>query len=415
MSVWKVQYRVEESLYSSETKDWFCTVDDSDYRCLRVTNKCGLTLPHVEDEIGFTKIDTGVRVAVPKGYAVLVAQLRPSKVRRGACEALPCVANGVVDSGYRGSVKIIIYYNALTSVIPRGCMTIRLAIVRLSEIRPDTRMLFYLYDAGHDYECGMEFVHSVRKAAESGAGDAEPQLPPDGSELWKGTGCSALTCLYDCGVRCATHYHTTDENISFVVLGNGAAVLGLKELPQEQDGPTTVSFFSSGEFATLLPFHSTFLEKRDEDAGYDIPSPVSTTLKPMTTTSFVVRQRYICGDGSVIPCVFGRSSMNASGLVVLPSRWRANEWLTIRITNMSDRCIKIDEGQKIAQLLLVSRDAPLWLPRITNMRNQFPAPVDVRLDRENFCQVPRWREAFDFDLEAPASLRCDEGFGSTGK
>uniref|UniRef100_A0AAU0K6Z6 dUTPase n=1 Tax=Anatid alphaherpesvirus 2 TaxID=3080522 RepID=A0AAU0K6Z6_9ALPH len=417
LSSGSLRYRVQESIFTVESKDWYCYVDETDRRCLRVSNKRGICLPRADDanEIRVCKLDTGVRAAIPRDYVLLLTRLLPSDVVTGGVPAGPRVANGVVDSGYRGSINVVVYYNAACSVLPRGALELRFALVKLADVWPSARTVFNLYDAATDYECGAEFVNSIKMAADSGAGDAEPQLPPDGNDVWPGTGCRALVCLHDRGAIAASQYRADEADVAFAVATAASMVVGLRQTPSSSAPPSDVAFFTSGEFSTLLPFYETFSPKKDEDGGYDVRASVSVTLEPMSVTSMVIRQRYRCGDGSVIPCVFGRSSMNASGVAVIPTRWMANEWLTVRLCNMTRARVDINAGDRIAQLLLVARESLLWLPRGQNVDEPFPsAASDVRVDNRRVCPLPNWRKTAHFDEEAPSSERMDKGFGSTG-
>nr|WGL40881.1 deoxyuridine triphosphatase UL50 [Psittacid alphaherpesvirus 6] len=457
-----VSYTTSEALFVSENDDWDCQIDPHDVRCLRVTNKTALEFPDPSpNTVSVFKLDLGVRTALPTDYAVIIMALQDdstcgedsqgttqfvpnahSPEKASTCcqstrnkseidktvtstdgmgvtpPAFPLIANGVIDAGYRGRVCALIYYDDNSRNVDSGGLTVRFALTKLQTICTETRMLFDLYHAEDDYECGFRFVSSVRAAADdSDAVDGEGQSPPDGNDVWPGTGCEILVRLRDEGILTASHFSTKDQRVAFIGNIDGSVIVGVRlsrdSGSSQPIGP--VRFYTSGAFATLLPFTDTFSDKRRDDAGYDVHCPIDLTLEPMSITTIVIRQTYVCQDASVIPCVYGRSSLNSRGLPVIPTRWRASEWLTVSVCNVNSTPRTLKKGDRIAQLLMLASDGTVWLPSEPNDSDPFPIAKDRHFVCRGTCSAtPRWRKSIRFDEEAGSTSRNFAGFGSTG-
>lgn len=70
-----------------------------------------------------------------------------------------------------------------------------------------------------------------------------------------------------------------------------------------------------------MPFFATFAPKRDEDAGYDIAMPYTAVLAPRENLHVRLPVAYAADAHAAAPYVFGRSSCNLRGLIVLPTAW----------------------------------------------------------------------------------------------
>nr|AAG30091.1 UL50 deoxyuridine nucleotidhydrolase [Meleagrid alphaherpesvirus 1] len=410
---WRLKYRVDETLYTLDHERWTCYIEDRDRRCLRVINNQVISLCKSDkrEKYQICVLDLGLRVAVPQEYAVVLAKLAdPDPTSRG----IPVigVANGVIDSGYRGTIKAILFYEK-SCVIPKNGLAIRLSLVKLVSPNMDSRILFDLSAITTHLECGPSFSSSIATAARSGASELVPIIPASANGIWNGTGCRTLVCLYDSRASNASHFTSSDKNVAFAVRYNDeSVVMGLKDIPKP-DTQTFVRFYTSGTFGTVIPFDETFTPKRSEDAGYDIPAPRDILLGPLSSTAIVIQQRYTCLDASTIPCIFGRSSLNMRGVIVYPSKWSANSWLILTLCNTTTYEIKIKSGERIAQLLLVDQDCATLLPSENNTTNAFPTVGKCKRPI-SLSGEPNWRETTMFDKEAPPSQRQHAGFGSTG-
>ncbi|AAF66786.1 UL50 [Gallid alphaherpesvirus 2] len=410
---WRLQFRVDEALYAVNPNGWTCYIEERDQRCLRVTNNCVISLlkSDLKRKYQTCTLNIGIRVAVPQNYVVILAKSTdPDPTSRGI--PIIQVANGLIDSGYRGSIRAVLFFEK-SCIIPKNGLAIRLSLVKLASPNLNTRVLFNLSDITPHLECGPDFSTSIETAVRLGSGETKPLLPPGGGGIWAGTGCRALACLYNDRVCKASHYTSSDKNIAFVVRYNDStSVLGLKDFPTAED-ETFVRFYTSGQFATLIPFFETFTPKRTEDAAYDIAAPGDIRLGALSSTTIMIQQRYVCMDDSVIPCIFGRSSMNLRSLIIIPSRWLPNSWLTITICNLTEMTVMIRCGDRIAQLLLVDHESATLIPPTNDTTGMFPTVGKCRRPGASVGE-PKWRETLEFDTEAYSSERQFSGFGSTG-
>lgn len=408
-----MQFSVDEAIYARNPEGWTCYIEERDPRCLRVINDCAISLPKrdVKRKYEICALDLGVRVAVPRNYVVVLAKLTdPDPTSRGV--PVIRVANGLIDSGYRGNVRVVLLYEAACT-IPKNGLVIRLALVQLAYPDFNSRVLFDLADITPHLDCGPNFSMSIATAAKSHSAQARPLLPPGGEKLWPGTGCRALVCLYSDRVSRATHYNTLDSNVIFAVRYNDSTtVIGLKDVPKYVH-KTFVRFYTSGQFATFVPFYETFNTKRHEDAAYDIFAPSDIVLESMSSVTIAIQQRYACADKSMVPWIFGRSSMNLRGLIISPSRWMPDSWLTLTLCNLTEAKATIKRGDRIAQLLLVNQEAAALLPTEGGTAALFPTVGKCR--RPAASAEAKWRETAAFDTESGRSERECAGFGSSGQ
>ncbi|QPI70119.1 deoxyuridine triphosphatase [Equid herpesvirus 6] len=273
-----------------------------------------------------TPADVGVRVAFPSGYAIILAQISGwtyigSEPKHASVGAKIFAAVGVVDSGYRGPVKAVLFPRHCGPRVPPGRLAVGLVAVRLAP--------------------GPLPVHRVAPA------------------------------------RC-----------------------------------------DPGRAADA--FYEYFAPKREEDAGYDVRAPEELRLGPWERRLVELPVVFGAGgDAACQPCIFGRSSLNLGRLVVLPTRWVRGEPCRFVIANLTGEPRRIAAGQRIAQLLLLADPGDAWwLGRGFNSDDPFPTygidEVDGPAARPPGAPVVRWRRTFDFDRDAPPSLRRNGGFGSTG-
>ncbi|AVT50659.1 deoxyuridine triphosphatase [Cervid alphaherpesvirus 1] len=264
-------------------------------------------------------INLNMKAAAPGGYAIIMSQMSSGGAPR---PRPPAVAVGIVDSGYRGSLRAVVWapepVPAAGPGAPPAGLALRLTLARLAPAAPR------LVAAADDDAAG----------GDAAAGGAE------------------------------------------------------------------------------VPFAAAFAPKRDEDAGYDVAMPRAAVLAPGESLRVRLPVAYAAGGFAGAPYVFGRSSCNLRGLVVLPTAWPAGAPCRFVLRNVTREPIAVAAGQRVAQLLLLARRLE-WLPPGLNDSEPFPispragppAPGAPRL---------RWRRVADLAAAAPPSERGARGFGSTG-
>ncbi|QBN85170.1 deoxyuridine triphosphatase-like protein [Phocid alphaherpesvirus 1] len=258
-------------------------------------------------------IDIGIRIATPSQYAVFVTQMCFDDEERD-CNPNVFVVNGVIDSGYRGIVKALIYHHSFTKTINAHSLKLKLPLLKLSN-------------------------------------DLIPIAP---------------------------NLHSLSK-------------------------PTFENF--------LYDFYSIFNKKRDEDAGYDISSPQTIQIEPGYSYFVTIPIFQLDMENPPIACIFGRSSMNLKGLIVLPTIWKPRTRCQFFIKNVTRQPIVLKEGQRIAQLVLIDNTQSVWLQPQINCYSLFPKTSNSSLIEQSYSM---WRFTKNFNIEAPNSLRGANGFGSTG-
>ncbi|SCO83498.1 deoxyuridine triphosphatase [Spheniscid alphaherpesvirus 1] len=440
----KFGYEYETALYSNANAKmgekilWSVSLEENDARCLRIQNELDVALPPPK-KLGDTStavVDTDIKVAIPKGFAALIAQLNVYGNRK--IDESIRVATGVIDSGYRGNIKVVVCYGAnsyhRSKKIEAGGLVLRLALVKLHEIDTENRSVIELYNQQDELDKSFlrlhDFVSSVEYVSESNE-PLYPLPPPRGAEYWPGTKCVAMARLYGPVADTATRF-VADDCVDFIVRTQEALVVGFKRCPTMDDAISKpVRLFRSAEFATTHPFLASFGNKREEDAGYDIyyHGTKAMVLLPRVANEVVIRQRYLCDDKNVTPCIFGRSSMNARGLVVAPTIWHRGDKCRFCIFNMNDTAEIINPGERIGQLLILESDSPIWIPTETVnktepfitpelQRKSTRKPTDGATSRSHLCfhcSYPIWQKTSSFERDAKKSERNLGGFGSTGR
>nr|AER37635.1 UL50 [Human alphaherpesvirus 1]AER37774.1 UL50 [Human alphaherpesvirus 1]AWO69075.1 UL50 [Human alphaherpesvirus 1]AWO70500.1 UL50 [Human alphaherpesvirus 1]AWW08889.1 UL50 [Human alphaherpesvirus 1] len=160
-----------------------------------------------------------------------------------------------------------------------------------------------------------------------------------------------------------------------------------------------------------------FLPKREEDAGFDIVVRRPVTVPANGTTVVQPSLRMLHADAGPAACyVLGRSSLNARGLLVVPTRWLPGHVCAFVVYNLTGVPVTLEAGAKVAQLLVAGADALPWIPpdnfHGTKALRNYPRGVpDSTAEPRN---PPLLVFTNEFDAEAPPSERGTGGFGSTG-
>ncbi|AII80943.1 deoxyuridine triphosphatase [Equid alphaherpesvirus 1] len=189
--------------------------------------------------------------------------------------------------------------------------------------------------------------------------------------------------------------------------------LVLVKLARKSIHVTSIGSTRDGRTSEANLFYDYFAPKRVEDAGYDISAPEDATIDPDESHFVDLLIVFANSNPAVTPCIFGRSSMNRRGLIVLPTRWVAGRTCCFFILNVNKYPVSITKGQRVAQLLLTEDIDDALIPPTVNYDNPFPTYSPSESTKAPQSPV-LWKFTTDFDREAPSSLRADGGFGSTG-
>ncbi|ASW27055.1 deoxyuridine triphosphatase [Beluga whale alphaherpesvirus 1] len=80
-------------------------------------------------------LDLQLRVAVPSGYATLLTRTALTANEEAAADGV-FISAGVIDSGYRGSVKGVVWFEAQHQPVPARALALRLTVIRLADAPP---------------------------------------------------------------------------------------------------------------------------------------------------------------------------------------------------------------------------------------------------------------------------------------
>lgn len=163
---------------------------------------------------------------------------------------------------------------------------------------------------------------------------------------------------------------------------------------------------------SFLPnFESIFAPRNSGDAGYDVKWPHEfLVIGPGEEIKYVAGVFYTHAYGpDVILYIFGRSSMNKKGLIVLPRTWESERMLSFRIRNVTNLSFTICKGDRIAQLLVVCRSYD-GEPHAYIRKTMFPRTRNQYFIGRPVCYGAEWAKSDTLDT----TQRGESGFGSTG-
>ncbi|AQS79166.1 deoxyuridine triphosphatase [Ateline alphaherpesvirus 1] len=304
------------------------------------------------------RVPLGVRLALPEAYAAIL-HAAPAAPGRPA-PAYRC-ANGVIDSGYRGDVAaVLVVLGGEGAVFPPGSVRLCITVLRLAPGPPGLTSPVF-----------------------------RPRTPP----ACPGGGPPGLTSP------------VFRPRTPPACPGGAVCYVGEREDIPGTDAPL------AGERHAFVP-------RRPEDAGLDVVARRRVEIPPRDSRVLQPSLRYVRAGGAEVCCFFGRSSLNARGVVVTPSVWRGDAECRFRITNLTDEPFVIEPGSRVAQLVVVERDcSPTWVAAdaVGHDADSCPAFRDGGpaggARPEN---VPSFRFTASYAAQAPASARGEGGFGSTG-
>ncbi|QFU14554.1 dUTPase [Psittacid alphaherpesvirus 5] len=160
-----------------------------------------------------------------------------------------------------------------------------------------------------------------------------------------------------------------------------------------------------GEFPVDSDFFELTGKKRIEDGGHDIRIFHDFALNPRCSATLMLPFTVYGGPGRSA-YVLGRSSLNASGLEIIPSKMRDGKPCTFDIINKNNREFVLSAGDRIAQIILMQEDNGL------NIRNDLSGKDNRKCNRLNDALPCRLVSMLPRNMMT--TERGEAGFGSTG-
>ncbi|AMB17034.1 deoxyuridine triphosphatase [Macropodid alphaherpesvirus 1] len=158
-----------------------------------------------------------------------------------------------------------------------------------------------------------------------------------------------------------------------------------------------------------------FKPRRPEDAGRDI---ITHKLLKVPPNGKVALKPSLCEvklTGTEAVYVLGRSSLNARGILVKPTRWLPKQQCVFLVHNITNEEVVLPEGSKIAQIIHtkvpIGWIAPSYSNCVAGVTSSPPHTLPSLPNPPPYATIVI---AKDFDREAPPSERGTGGFGSTG-
>nr|QAU10825.1 UL50 [Human alphaherpesvirus 2] len=314
-----------------------------------------------DSEWAVGRVSLGLRMAMPRDFCAIIHA--PAVSGPG-----PHVMLGLVDSGYRGTVLAVVVAPNGTRGFAPGALRVDVTFLNIRATPPT-----------------LTEPSSLHRF---------PQLAP-----------SPLAGLRE------------DPWLDGALATAGGAVA----LPARRRGGSLVY---AGELTQVTTEHGdcvheapAFLPKREEDAGFDILIHRAVTVPANGATVIQPSLRVLrAADGPEACYVLGRSSLNARGLLVMPTRWPSGHACAFVVCNLTGVPVTLQAGSKVAQLLVAGTDALPWIPP-DNIHEDgaFRAyPRGVPDATATPRDPPILVFTNEFDADAPPSKRGAGGFGSTG-
>nr|AHM96100.1 deoxyuridine triphosphatase [Papiine alphaherpesvirus 2] len=305
------------------------------------------------------RVPLDLRVAMPTDFCAVVHA--PPTV--GAPYR---VALGLIDSGYRGTVQAVVLAPGETRRFAPGELRVDLTFVRVSGSPLGLTAPAFL--------CSAPGAKRPRRT-EPGAPHANP---------WLGREPAAQA-------------------------RRGSFVTYTGELREEAPG-------ADGDGAVESP---AFVPKRAEDAGIDIVVHKRVEIPAGGTVAIQPSLRaLLAAGGAEAYYVLGRSSLNARGVLVTPTRWLPGRQCAFSVHNITDAPVSLESGSKVAQLLIAGSDALPWVPPDNvpgdGVLRAYPRGASPARAADAPPALPCLVFTAEFDAEAPPSERGAGGFGSTG-
>ncbi|AIU39251.1 deoxyuridine triphosphatase [Testudinid alphaherpesvirus 3] len=411
---------------------------------LMLTNRHKILFGEQEDWKPYmTKVATDVKIRIPSGHVAFIGQ----QLTTVSCSGLS-VAVGVIDSGYRGVLILVVHNDGLRPHIPPYGLSIRVTVFKLREMETIPQ---YIYKIDREDQFVVDSVTEVCRIDE-----ADAQFTRfDGKLLTE----QELKTVVDpnrglCSLLLKTPTHLRasnpwDETIyrlplptkafkemlgytntvlngqtkscgGFVVRRIGRSELELF-ITLKYNGPAEnlsvgetlkIDFAHKAPVLILHPLESVCVTKRAEDAGYDIKTPASFTMEPGDVRRIVINQK-VKIRSETVAVIMGRSSMNAMGLVVAPCIWAHGQFMSFYIYNRSSNTHDIRDGQRIAQLIFLHENLASFGEMSCDYALPFPSVTG--LERGSLIGIQDSATWMPVGIIEVDSERGEQGFGSTGK
>lgn len=400
----------------------------------------------LETEPFMFRVNTKIRIKLPCDHVVLlVKQDTPHSVDGIS------VAVGVVDSGYRGYLTLVLHSDgSCTGEIPPLGIAVRVTVCRLGpSIESDVR---YPYEVGFEdpnadspcLELHQVDVNDVQLARVDLRLVEEWTYVPDPlvvmfkapvreqivSDLYSKIvlrvplPSACLTSKYRSyrAERSLASETALEQGFRVIYVGIAAdslfVTLVYEGLTTNVSTSDTIKIeLSSSEPPFLLrgPFFDNFYARAQGDAGYDLRCPRHLTVLPGGSTLVTIEERYR-GHPSVTAAVFGKSSLNDKGLVVHPCVWQQDRNLRFLVSNVSNQPLMLRAQQKMAQVVPIRTRHQSFADHPWFEGTCFPcvcveAEVGIEAPRGGDAML-RWRKEEVIDVTE--TQRGEKGFGSTG-
>ncbi|AAG27245.1 dUTPase [Cercopithecine alphaherpesvirus 9] len=325
-------------------------------------NRRKITLPSDEamecGDFYIQRLDLGVKASTPNGYALLLLRCIHSNPDKNTDVF---IANGVIDSGYRGRICAVLYYKKNVTIIRPGDLMVYLLPVKLAT----SYVLNVVYDNSLDPVLAEHMCVGKEKIAMKLFNDVN-------NAIKTGEQCIKSHCNY------------TETHVPIRLI-----------------------------FSNTL-----FKSKRVEDAGYDVCAPFEITVPARTTIRVTVPFIQRLNVNNMDAYIFGRSSKNVIGVIVLPTVWIWGSLCEFYIFNATSSNVIVKPGEKIAQVVLLEhRNQSVHIHKdIINNFEPFPSIIfgNHTIEKLNSPDVyPKWHFTTMFNYIAPPSDRGNKGFGST--
>ncbi|AFR32495.1 deoxyuridine triphosphatase [Leporid alphaherpesvirus 4] len=183
------------------------------------------------------------------------------------------------------------------------------------------------------------------------------------------------------------------------------------------DRPAQYTGARSARRGAFVAEEAVFLPKREEDAGTDIAIHAPVTIHPGGHATIQPSlRRLLHAPYSDAVYVLGRSSLNARGVIVTPTRWIPGRPLTLRIYNITGCPVTLCPGAKVAQIVALRYLSLSGLsPDSCGDGGITVATPHQRPARLSYVasHPPRIEFTTEFDARAARSERGEGAFGST--
>lgn len=389
-----------------------------------------------------TKIPTDIQIQIPDECVAFVSQQTQKENLK--------VSVGVIDSNYRGPLILVVYTESPRESIQPHELVIRLSVRKLFSILTFPQLIYNIEEECNTCDCITELFDADEDYVHFSKANGE-MLDYEELDLYKNKN-AVRNLLVKTPTRDQVNgdlykplfYKIKVQNQNFNNLktfsfyktsGDGelenyggfyVKKLGYSEnylflemiykgsaLKPSVSETFNVNLDTTPQAITCLePYTDTFGAKRQHDAGHDIICHCDFQINHGKTVKIIIPQKLIFDD-NIQAYVFGKSSLNARGLVVAPCQVKSGRYLTLTITNVSGTKQRLVKSEKIAQLILIEDSLILGKEDTTCYEAEtFPDSNHSRFNVISGKDCALWKEVENIDCDTDRGCK---GFGSTGK